>query len=90
MTESPLKDYLVDTAIENEQLAHSLHWHLELERNNDSNEPKMRSFYNEMWEELMRLLEGENNVVYESIRSGRDFKDKMHSMSLFLKETLKG
>ena len=90
MTESPLKDYLLDKAVENEQLAHSLHWHLELERNNDSNEPKIKRFYNEMWEDLMNYLETDNPVVYESIKGGREFKDKMHEVSVWLKETLKG
>ena len=64
MTDSPLKEYLLDTAVGNEQLAHSLHWHLELERNNDSNEPKMKRFYNDMWEDVMKYLEEDNNEVY--------------------------
>ena len=65
-------------AIENEQLAHSLHWHLELERNNDSNEPKMKQFYNDMWEELMSELENSSPVVHEAIMGGRKFREKMH------------
>ena len=89
MTESPLKEYLLDKAIENELLAHSLHWHLELERNNDSNEPKMKDFYNEMWEELMGLLEDQSPQVYDAIKGGREFKDKMHEVSMWLNTSCK-
>lgn len=64
MVDSPLRDYLLQVAETNELLAHSLHWHLELERNNDTNQPKMLNFYGEMWDELMGSLEQNNNVVY--------------------------
>ena len=84
MTESPLKEYLLDKAIENETLAHSLHWHLELERNNDSNEPLIKIFYNEMWNELMENLEDRNPVVYEALKGGREFREKMHAVSMWL------
>ena len=86
MTDSPLKEYLLDQAIEYEQLAHSLHWHLELERNNDSNEPKLKNFYNEMWDDLMKSLEDHSPVVWRAITEGREFKDKMHGVSVFVKE----
>ena len=63
-TDSPLRDFLLDTAEKNEYFAHSLHWHLELERNNDSNAPKMLNFYEAMWDDLMRCLEERNYVVH--------------------------
>jgi len=85
-----LKDYLLDKAIENEQLAHSLHWHLELEKNNDTNAERMKNFYAEMWTDLMNELEESAPVVYDAINGGRVFKDKMHEVSILLKETLKG
>ena len=35
--QSGLKEFLFDKAIEYEHLAHSIHWHLELERTNNAN-----------------------------------------------------
>ena len=90
MTDSPLKEHLLDMAIEDEKLAHSLHWHLELERNNENNMPKTKNFYNEMWNDLMKSLEDHNAVTWRAITEGREFKDKMHGVSRFIKETLKG
>ena len=66
-----------------------MHWHLELERNNETNEPKTKAFYNEMWEELMEELERDNPVVYESIKDGRFLRERMHDISVWLKEDLK-
>ena len=80
---------MIDMSVENEQLAHSLHWHLELERNNDSNEPKMRQFYNQMWEDLMQELESSTPVVHEAIMGGRLFREKMHKVSNWLNTSLK-
>ena len=37
MTQSPLKELLFEKAVMDEKLAHSMHWHLELERNNEEN-----------------------------------------------------
>ena len=62
---------------------------MELERNNDSNEPKTKAFYQDTWSELMDELERNNPVVYESIIGGRQFREKMHEMSVWLKETLR-
>ena len=90
MSESPLKDYLIQMAVKHENLAHSLHWHLELERFNETNEPRTTNFYNEMWNELMEELEDKNNVVYEAINGGRVLRERMHSISVWLKEDLRG
>ena len=90
MSESPLRDHLLKMARTSEQLAHSLHWHLELERNNDTNEPHTKQFYDEMWEDLMADLEEKNPVVYDSIMNGRTLREKMHKISCWLKEDLRG
>ena len=42
-----------------------MHWHLELERNNETNQPKIKAFYDEMWNELMEELEKENPEAHE-------------------------
>jgi len=43
-----------------------------------------------MWDDLMRSLEESNPVVWNAITEGREFKDKMHSVSIFVKETIRG
>jgi len=67
-----------------------LHWHLELERNNETNEPNTKAFYNEMWNELMEELERVSPVVHDGIRDGRFLRERMHDISIWLKEDLKG
>ena len=51
---------MFDKAIEVESLAHSIHWHLELERTNNSNESKTQEYYNLVYEEFMSELEDNN------------------------------
>ena len=55
-----MKEFLFDKAIEHEVLAHSIHWHLELERTNNSNQPKTLDYYMEVWKEFMSELERDN------------------------------
>jgi hypothetical protein len=57
MIDSPLRDLLLDKAKENQELAHSLQWHLELERNNVDNHTATKQFFNEIWNDLMNDLE---------------------------------
>ena len=49
----------------------------------------MKIFYNDLWEELMQSLEDQNPVVYEALRGGRDFRDKMHEVSMWLNTSCK-
>jgi hypothetical protein len=49
----------------------------------------MLNFYGAMWEDLMGGLEQRNPVVYQTIRGGIEFKDKMHKISVFIKESLR-
>ena len=76
-------------AVKHKNLAHSLHWHLELERSNETNEPRTKNFYNKMWYELMeKLLKAKNNDVYMAICDGRVLRERMHNISDWLKEDL--
>jgi phosphatidylinositol 3-kinase len=83
--DSPLRDFLIDKAIESEELAHSLHWHLELERNNRSNLPHTKAFYNATWEILMSDLEKYVPELWQGIQQGVEFKNRMHQMSCAIK-----
>ena len=64
MTESPLRDLLIDKAKESKNLAHSLHWHLELERSNPDNKPNTKQFFSDIWNELMTELERESPELW--------------------------
>ena len=83
--DSPLRDFLLNVAVQNDKLAHSLHWHLELERTNESNKEMTKSFFNGVWEDLMEKLEDEKNEVYQGIVSGVKLKDRMLNCSNFVK-----
>jgi hypothetical protein len=62
--QSGLKEFLFDKAIEYEHLAHSIHWHLELERTNNANQPKTLEYYNQVYEEFMNDIEDNNQLVH--------------------------
>ena len=58
--QSGLKEFLFDKAVEVESLAHSIHWHLELERTNSSNHSKTQEYYNLVYDDFMNELEDSN------------------------------
>jgi len=48
-----LKDFLIDKAVGAPAICHSLHWHVLLESENEDNDPEVRNFYKETYEDLM-------------------------------------
>ena len=48
--QSGLREFLLEKALSNELVAHSLHWYLELERNNSDNAEEMRAYYQQIYD----------------------------------------
>ena len=55
--QSGLKEFLLDKAMKVESIAHSMHWHIQLERLNQDNSEEMRTYFQEIYDELMDDLE---------------------------------
>ena len=53
---SPLRKFLLNRAIRDETIAYTLHWHVNLEQNNEEN-GEMVPHYQDLYKSLMQMLE---------------------------------
>ena len=52
---SPLRKFLLNRAVRDETIAYTLHWHVNLEQNNEEN-GEMIQHYQELYQSMMNML----------------------------------
>ena len=72
--ETGLRDFIIDKAIENEQLAHSFHWHLFLAKDQETPDPIVQEYYQRTYDDLMAELRIDSPRVYQDIVSTIEFR----------------
>ena len=55
-----LREFLIDKAVEVPSICHSIHWHVLLESENEDNDPEVRAYYKDIYEDLMETVKHEN------------------------------
>ena len=82
---SHLKDMLIDKALESLDFAHTLQWHLTLERQNDDNKPMTKTLYQNVWDELMREMSQQAPELHEGTLQGIDLMNRMNNLTSKIK-----
>lgn len=77
---------MIEKALANELVAHSLHWYLELERNNTDNSEEMRAHFQAVYDELMDSLEEDCPAVYASLTSAIQLRERLLALSNYIKD----
>jgi len=62
-----LRKFLLNRALRDETIAYTLHWHVNLEQNNDENGENMIRNYQDLYSSLMNMLRNDSPDIFDNI-----------------------